>query len=523
MRAVTGPIIIVGAGPAGTSAALALRERGAQVHVLDAGDAQVRLPPSGDFLKLRFQDPSQWRWQLGDVGESLAAHTDDSPKFRVPGLSPIFKGYQQANKLRPDAGFHVMGALAAGGLSNAWGCGVARFSDGELGDLVADRKELDVSYDRVGRRMGLSGASPDALSAYLGLDEISAPALPMDSLHTLIWQRRSRSTNTLRLGRARVAVLSEPQDGREVCDLSGMCLWGCSRKSTWSAALTVDRLKLDRGVKFESGVRVDALAPDGVGGWWIHAQAIDGPRRYRASKVLLAAGTLATTRLALSALAELPRSVRLLSNPMAAFLLWIPEKLGAPRERSIGLAQLSFRLVENTAGQGFGNLFSTLGIPVNEFLKYLPVTRRAGLPLLHGLLSSCVVGNLFLPGDLSAHTVILDADGFLCIKGGSIPQLDKVLCEAHLALKLAFRRMGSWMLPGSFVVGPSGADLHYVGTLPISANPSAYQCRLSGEMAGLPGVFVIDGAALPVLPSKPHTLTIMANADRIARFLSITH
>ena len=522
MSAVTGPIVIIGAGPAGTSAALALRERGAQVHVLDAGDAQIRLPPAGDFLNLRFQDSSQWRWQLGDVGESLAVDAAVSPKFRVPGLSPIFKGYQQANRLRPDESFHAMGALAAGGLSNAWGCGVARFNDGELGDLVADRKEMDISYDRVGRRMGLSGASPDALSAYLGLDEISAPALPMDSLHTLIWQRRSRSTNTLRLGRARVAVLSEPQDGREVCDLSGMCLWGCSRRSTWSAALTADHLKRDRGVRFEGGVCVEALAPDGVGGWWIHAQAIDGPRRYRASKVLLAAGTLATTRLALSALADRPKSVRLLSNPMAAFLLWLPERLGEPRERSIGLAQLSFSLVEDAAGQGFGNLFSTLGIPVNEFLKYLPVTRRAGLPLLHGLLSSCVVGNLFLPGNLSAHTVILDADGFLCIKGGGVPQLEKILYEAHRALKLAFRRMGSWLLPGSFMAGPSGADLHYVGTLPISANPSAYQCRLNGEMAGLPGVFVLDGAALPVLPSKPHTLTVMANADRIARSLSIT-
>lgn len=521
MSAEPRPIIIVGAGPAGTSAALALRERGAQVHLLDAGDAQIHLPPAGDFLNLRFQDSSQWRWQLGDAGESFAAHTDVSPKFRVPGLSPIFKEYLKANSLRPDTGFHAMGALAAGGLSNAWGCGVARFNDSELGDLVADRRELDVSYDRIGRRMGLSGASPDALSAYFGLDEISAPALPMDALHTLLWQRRSRSSNTLRLGRARVAILSEPKAGREICDLSGMCLWGCSRRATWSAALTVDRLKLDHGVRFEKGVCVDALAPDGVGGWWIHAQAADGPHRYRASKVLLAAGTLATTRLALSALAERPQSVRLLSNPMAAFLLWLPEKLGAPRERSIGLAQLSFSLLENTAGQGFGNLFSTLGIPVNEFLKYMPFTRRAGLPLLHGLLSSCVVGNLFLPGDLSAHSVMLDTDDYLCINGGSAPQLEKIFFEMHRALKLAFRRMGSWLLPGSFVAGPAGADLHYAGTLPISANPSAYQCRLSGEMEGLPGVFVLDGAALPLLPPKPHTLTIMANADRIARSLPI--
>jgi choline dehydrogenase-like flavoprotein len=35
----------------------------------------------------------------------------------------------------------------------------------------------------------------------------------------------------------------------------------------------------------------------------------------------------------------------------------------------------------------------------------------------------------------------------------------------------------------------------------------------------LPGVHVVDGAVLPVLPAKAHTLTIMANADRIASAL----
>ena len=38
-----------------------------------------------------------------------------------------------------------------------------------------------------------------------------------------------------------------------------------------------------------------------------------------------------------------------------------------------------------------------------------------------------------------------------------------------------------------------------------------------GELHGLMGVHVVDGACLPSLTEKSHTLTIMANADRIAR------
>ena len=41
-----------------------------------------------------------------------------------------------------------------------------------------------------------------------------------------------------------------------------------------------------------------------------------------------------------------------------------------------------------------------------------------------------------------------------------------------------------------------------------------------GEVLGMEGVYVVDGACLPVLPEKSHTLTIMANADRIGMRIS---
>lgn len=515
------PVIIIGAGPAGTSAAFALRARGIPVHMLDAGTTRIRLPPAGDVLSLRFDDSSQWRWQVGAHGESLLAPAQASPKLRVPGFRTIFEGYAAANQLQADAHFHMVGALAAGGLSNAWGCGVARFDAGELGALTADRAELDASYDRVGRRMGLSGASDDALSAYLGLDAISAPALPLDSLHARLWQHREHAGDALRIGRARVAVLNETREDRLACDQSGMCLWGCSRRSTWSATGDVETLKRDPAVRIDAGVCVKALRPDGDGGWWIDADTADGPRNYRSRQIMLAAGTLATTRLVLAALPERPAQLRLQSNPMAAFLLWLPAMFGAPRERAFGLAQLSFAMDRSQTAAGFGNLFSTVGLPVSEFLAHLPISRRAGLPLLRALLPSCVVGNFFLPGTLSAHTLKLDQNNALCVAGGAARELSPAMHEARTQLAQGFRKLGAWMLPGSFVTGPAGADLHYAATLPISQHPASHECYLSGELAGLPGVYIIDGAALPNLPAKAHTLTIMANADRIARALQI--
>ena len=514
--------VIIGAGPAGVSAAWALVDRGLPVTMLDAGTAEPTFPAPGDYLALRHADTEQWRWQLGSGFETFDAPMQASPKLRVPGFHGIFADYASVNRLHADPGFHLVGALAAGGLSNAWGCGVSRFDDDELGPLASDA--MQQAYARVALRTGLSGASDDALQTYFGLDAWARPPLPLDALHQRLWQHRARiPKDLLRLGRARVAVLNEERDGRQACDLSGTCLWGCERRATWSAALEVAALRRLPGVRYESGVRVEGLRKAESGeGWIVDATTVAGePRTLRARRILLAAGTLASTRLALAALPAPPPHVRLLSNPMAAFLLVLPAMLGHPRERAFGLAQLSFvldQLHEDEAAMG--NLFSTAGLPVSEFLAHLPITRNAGLPLMRALLPATVVGNVFLPGNLSAHRVSLESDGSLSIHGGHDALAAAALTRARQRITTTFRRLGAWMLPGSFVAGAAGADLHYAGTLPIRAHPEPHECHDSGEIAGLQGVYAIDGASLPMLPAKAHTLTIMANAERIARALA---
>ncbi|HEY0661754.1 MAG TPA: hypothetical protein VGD21_10620 [Lysobacter sp.] len=436
----------------------------------------------------------------------------------MPGLRNIFEGYAQKNRIRPGAGFHLVGALAAGGLSNAWGCGVASFDDGELGALANDRTAMQASYARVARRIGISGAQDDRLRDVVGLDDHAAAALPLDALHQRLWNARHRvdAMDSFALGRARVAVLSESRGDRSACDLSGTCLWGCANRATWSAAFDMETLRRHPLARIETGVVVQSVSPDGTGSWWVDADSPEGARRFRAAKVVLAAGTIASTRLALAALPSPPASVRLQSNPMAAFLLWLPGALGAGRDPAFGLAQLSF-IARTGHGTAFGNTFSTCGLPFAEFLSHLPTSRRAGLPLLRGLMPSTVVGNVFLPGSLSAHRVRLGTDGSLDIDGGTAPGLSEAMVQVRRTLAAGFRKLGAWMLPGSFVAGATGADLHYACTLPIRSEPAPHECRLDGQIAGLPGVYAVDGASLPELPAKAHTLTLMANADRIAR------
>jgi choline dehydrogenase-like flavoprotein len=182
-----------------------------------------------------------------------------------------------------------------------------------------------------------------------------------------------------------------------------------------------------------------------------------------------------------------------------------------------GLGQLSFTMALDNGITAFGSTFSTTGIPISEFVRHVPFTRRYGIDLLRGLLSSCVVGNIFLPGHLSATQASLSEDGSLSVTGNYNNSVKSIMAEANLKLRKAYWSLGAMLLPGSFTVGRPGGDIHYAGTLPMKRSPTVGETSAVGEVLGLNGVYVVDGACLPVLPEKSHTLTIMANSDRIGR------
>src|SRR5207253_5428495 len=126
--------------------------------------------------------------------------------------------------------------------------GVARLRASDFPGLSIDYAELEKSYETVSRRMGISGQVDDDLSGYFGLDEWSQPPLPLDKLHQRLldnYTRRRQAFPDLgfRLGRSRVAALSQNLEERKACDLSGNCLWGCQNQALYSASLELPKLK----------------------------------------------------------------------------------------------------------------------------------------------------------------------------------------------------------------------------------------------------------------------------------------
>src|SRR5512145_1641705 len=119
-----GDVLVVGSGPAGMSAALPLVEAGLRLLMVDGGQTPDVNLPDGEFLDLRTRDVAQADWMIGRDGHALGSRATASPKFRVPALDYAFRGFAAANRIESER-FTVVGSLAVGGLSNAWGCGVA--------------------------------------------------------------------------------------------------------------------------------------------------------------------------------------------------------------------------------------------------------------------------------------------------------------------------------------------------------------------------------------------------------------
>lgn len=515
-------VIIVGSGPSGVSAAFPLLNAGLSVLMVDGGAMPTQKFPVEDYLSWRSNDVHQFKRMVGGDCHALKVQDSDSPKLRVPSLAYVFDQFKTENQINSDD-FVAIGSLASGGLSNAWGCGVAQYSDEELASFPFLASDIKKSYEEVVARIGISGGCQDEMSSYFGLDQWSQPPIDLDDIHKHLLQKFEKSKERLigggfRLGRTRLAVLSRDFNGRQGCSLTGNCLWGCYRKSMYSASDELPDLMRFGNFNYLPGFVVSELFNTGDGNVGVRGRRpFQNPyEEITASKILLGAGTLASTRLAFKFLGY-QETFNVLSCPTAAFMMWVPRYFGQAKRPTFGSGQLAFNIKADKGISAYGATFPTTAIPVSEFVPHMPLSARASIRFLRNILSSCVVGNLFLPGIFGGAKGQLNKSGELNLNYSKDSSLDDSMKSVAHVLRSSYIRLGAILLPGSFTIGRPGGDIHYSGTIPMRSTPKIGEADPNGELMGAKNIHMIDGASLPLLSEKPHTLTIMANADRIAK------
>jgi choline dehydrogenase-like flavoprotein len=304
----------------------------------------------------------------------------------------------------------------------------------------------------------------------------------------------------------------------------GLCLWGCRHGSIYNSGFDVAGLRRRPNFAFEAGALVRRIEPS-ADGHVLRVESRGGVRVVRAARVVLAAGALATTALVFDRLGQLDRPAPLLDNPVAAVAFAVPGMVGRDLpEECFSLAQIFFQ-VPIGDGDAAGALYSADGLPLDVFARRMPFTRPAALRLARLLAPALVLGTCYLPSHYSRNTIAVGWTGDrhrLTITGEVTAAARTALNDVRRRLGAGLRRLGALPLPGGFAVARPGSDAHYAGTVPMRREGDAFGapgCGPDGQVRGAAGLFVADGAALPALPARHCTLTIMANADRIGRAL----
>jgi choline dehydrogenase-like flavoprotein len=520
-------IIILGSGPAGVSAAFPLVDAGLNVLMIDVGYKKKNtLKKSDTFFEMHRTDSKQCDIFVGKKFDVFKSKGPSSPKIKAPTNHFVFRDYTEKYKISSD-NFTIAGSLSAGGLSNAWGAGVSYFDDVDLKDYPISASSLESSYKAITDRIGVSGLDDDMgffhgkmndLQGPLNIDENSRSLLKRYKVNS----KRAHSQGII-IGRNRHAVISTSKNGREPCQYCGLCLWGCAYQSIYNSVQDLSVLKKKPNFQYRNNVFVKKIVKKNSGYVLQGIQVSDSTEiSFYTEKLVLACGTVGSAKLVLEALHMYDKKIQLLSAPTMAFAMFLPEKVGRSiSENGFAMGQLSFKINDDNAPErySFGSTIPANTILASELLQRVPLSYPLSRNIIRFIHSSLLLGNCFLSGSYGNHKMHIGEDGNICIKGSYSDNLYDSIKQIRRRLTKVLMSYGIFLLPGGFQVTSPGEDIHYAGTLPMKKEPKPHETTSAGEVAGLPGVYVVDGAVLTSLPAKSHTLTIMANADRIGKIL----
>jgi choline dehydrogenase-like flavoprotein len=479
-------VIVIGSGPAGTAAALALTDAGIPTLMLESG-LQM---PSDMLVRLAGRNVFRRR-QRRHVGE--VAHVGD-------------------------LGVKWHTALEPGGLSNQWTGAVPRFCPEDFYDGVRlneryrwplTYEELAPYYDKMEELLQVAG--PTAPVLQLPTQRIARPSrLPRD------WARVSDAAKEFGQGLSRIP-------------LAGGSLWSIVPTATaYGTVQTLRRLVGRSTFDLQLGAHALRLTWQAerrlITGVEYHDRRTGATERVEASAVVLAAGPVATPKLLFdSACPDFPNGLgdtegllgRYLHDHVHDMFIFEVDKpltrLGHPAY----LTRASYGDSAPLLGASctIGGRMSAM----DRVLTFTPIpARRFGVIVFGSTVPS--ESNYARP-----HPELKDDFGFprlLLQLGYTEEELrntqtarERLIAIMHGA---GIRSDVRWTLPQVTV----GTSVHYGGTVRMHSDPKHGMTDSYCRLHNVPNLAVVDASCFTTAPEKNPTLTVMALASRAAERLA---
>jgi choline dehydrogenase-like flavoprotein len=517
-------VVVIGSGPAGAAAAHALCDAGVRVTVLDAGD-RIEAGRMEPFDALARSEPAHWQPQLaGRVRSAFPADIKHVPL--KPAYGSLFP-YALNDPDLPVASENAdaVASLAYGGLSNAWGASVLPSRQCDIHDWPISLDELRPHYEAVQRFMPVA-AERDELREILPLYTDSPGALPRSrQAESLLAHLRQHAADLraagFAFGASRLAVTTVSENPDRHCRHCGLCLYGCPYHSIYNAAHTFDTLSLSGKIDYRGGVYVNRLTEVG------DAVVIDFHQRGRpeaigrltASRVFVACGAIASPRLMFASMERPPRLRRMRDSQY--FVIPVVARHAVPvsvATQGNTLAQVFIELDGGHISQQTVHLqvYGYNDIMLSALVRRVPRRTAALERVLRPVLGRLLIIQGFLhSADSPSLTIGYDTNG-VSIVGDDMRSGSTRASGVVRRLVSHTRLLGMIPLPGLLHVGRPGKSNHLGGSLPMRREPCALETDMLGRIPSWKRVHIVDASVLPSVPATTVTLSVMANAHRIA-------
>jgi choline dehydrogenase-like flavoprotein len=223
-------VCIIGSGAAGGTAAKVLTEGGLNVVMLEAGPT---LNPEKDFKE------HVWPYQLPHRGAGVGGKASaDFGEFLAPNGSWDIEG--EPYTVAPGSRFRWFRSRILGGRTNHWGRIALRFapvdfkarsSDGMGDDWPISYDDVAPYYDKIESYIGVFGTKENVSSAPDGI--FMTPPKPRCT-ETII--KKSCDKLGVICIPSRLAIITEPHNGRAACHYCAQCGRGCMSASNFSSS-----------------------------------------------------------------------------------------------------------------------------------------------------------------------------------------------------------------------------------------------------------------------------------------------
>jgi choline dehydrogenase-like flavoprotein len=507
----------------------ALGIEGRNVLMLDCGfepDLPAPVPQQSRVETLR--DPNQDIFPLliGDNLEGTAlvgGRSTMSPKLKSPRMRFITKDW---NELSPvDAqGFDTQMSFSMGGLANAWGAGVYRFTNEELRGFPIRENDLAPYYARLTREIGISGSTGDDLTPFFGDTSCLQPPLRLNRAPGVIYRGYQRKRDHFQqrgfhVGRSRVAILTQRTGDRDSYHYKNLEFFTPNDSSIYSPAITVRKLIKEARITYRGGYLVESFSdgPDGVvvTARNVRTGSID---QFSAKRLIIAAGCLNSAKIVLASSRGTRPALPLLDNLVSYVPLINPALVGLRSERRcFGMVQLNILYTGTKSNEVIqGSIYDLSGPLKSDFLFDFPLSFGGSLLVSKLVTPAMCLIQFFYPDDpVPENSVSLDSAGRLKINYAA-----RALGVIEREAISAFRKIGWFGLPQLCKYPKAGNSYHYAGCLPMRSNPGPFETHPSGKLQNAYHTYVADSSVFTRLPSKNLTFTSMANAMRIASGVS---